>query len=675
MNALTPRFPQFLHGGDYNPDQWLDRPDILEEDIRMMKEAHINCVSIGIFAWAKLEPEEGKYDFDWLEKIIDNLYQNGIYSVLATPSGAKPVWMSEAHPEIRRVQQNLVRDETGDRHNHCYTSPYYREKVKAIDTALAGRFSKHPGVILWHLSNEYGGTCYCPLCQEAFREWLKKKYDNDLTKLNHEWWSHFWSHTITDWSQIHPPLPNGEHSTHGLVLDWKRFTTDQVVDFMKLERDAVKAVDPTLPVTTNFMYEFDGYNYFKFKDELDVVSWDSYPWWRAGDNTQTAAEVAFWHDVMRGIKKQNFLLMESTPSVTNWTPVSRLKRPGMHMAQCMQAVAHGSNSIQYFQLRKGRGSFEKFHGAVIDHSRSTETREFQDVKAVGEQLTHLNALYGSTVRAKAAIVYDTENRWAIDGAAGPRNIGTHYLETVRAHYKALWEMGIAVDVVDEECDIHEYSLVIAPMLYLLREGFEEKLKAFVQNGGTLVSTYLSGLVNENDLVYLNGWPGAGLKEVFGIWNETTDGLWDGEENHFTWNEKRYAVHELCALVHPQGAQVLAEYEEDFYAETPALTEHTYGKGKAYYLAARAKEDFYHDFYHQLADTLSLPKALQADPPHGIEAALRKTEDEEFLFLQNFSGQEMTVQLPHPQENLATGDVHTEVTLPGYGAAVLRRSTK
>lgn len=675
MTALTPRFPQLLHGGDYNPDQWLDRPDILEEDVKMLKEAHINCVSIGIFSWARLEPEEGKYDFDWLERIIDNLYQNGIYSVLATPSGAKPVWMSEAHPEIRRVQENLVRDETGDRHNHCYTSAYYREKVKAIDTALAQRFSKHPGVILWHLSNEYGGTCYCPLCQEAFREWLKKKYNNDLEKLNHEWWSHFWSHTITDWAQIHPPLPNGEHSTHGLVLDWKRFTTEQVVDFMKLERDAVKAVDPSLPVTTNFMYEFDCYNYFKFKDELDVVSWDSYPWWKGGDNTQTASEVAFWHDVMRGIKKQNFLLMESTPSVTNWTPVSRLKRPGVHMAQCMQAVAHGSNSIQYFQLRKGRGSFEKFHGAVIDHSRSTETHEFQDVKAVGEQLSKMNALYNSEVHSKVALVYDTENRWAIDGAAGPRNIGTHYLETVRAHYKALWEMGISVDIVDEECDISEYSLVIAPMLYLIREGFEDKLKAFVQNGGTLVSTYLSGLVNENDLVYLNGWPGAGLKEVFGVWNETTDGLWDGEENHFTWNGKTYAVGELCALLHEQGAKVLANYEKDFYAGTPALTENHFGAGKAYYLAARAEESFYHDFYHQLADELSLQKALQADPPHGVEAALRSNDENEFLFLENFSGEEVRVTLPHAYENMADDVSAAEVTLPGYGAAVLRRNTK
>lgn len=208
MNPLTPKFPHMLHGGDYNPDQWLDRPDILEADIRLMKEAHINCVSVAIFAWAKLEPEEGRYEFDWLEKVIDNLYENGIYTVLATPSGSKPLWMSEKYPEIRRVSASLHRDQSGGRHNHCYTSPVYREKVRLMNTALAQRFSKHPGVILWHLSNEYGGECCCPLCQAAFREWLKEKYGT-LEALNHAWWNDFWAHTVTDWEQIHAPGPRG----------------------------------------------------------------------------------------------------------------------------------------------------------------------------------------------------------------------------------------------------------------------------------------------------------------------------------------------------------------------------------------------------------------------------------------------------------------------------------
>lgn len=676
MKPLTPKYTHLLHGGDYNPDQWLDRPDILEKDIELMKEAHINCVSVGIFSWAKLEPEEGKYQFDWLEAVLDNLYQNGIYTVLATPSGAKPVWMSEKYPEIRRVSPALVRDETGGRHNHCYTSPLYREKVKAIDTALAQRFAAHPGVILWHLSNEYGGVCYCPQCQAAFREWLKKKYGS-LDRLNHEWWTAFWSHTYTGWEQIHAPVPNGETNTHGLTLDWKRFTTDQVIDFMKLERDAVKAVDPDIPVTANFMYYFDDYNYFKFKDELDVISWDSYPWWRDGNNGRVASEVALWHDVMRSLKKQPFLLMESTPSVTNWTPVSRLKRPGMHMAQSMQAVAHGSNSVQYFQFRKSRGSMEKFHGAVVDHRGTNETLEFQDVKAVGERLETIDSLYSSEVKAEVALIFDTENRWAIDGAAGPRNCGTHYVETVQAHYRALWSMGVPVDVLDEECDISGYKLVVAPMLYMLRAGFAQKLRSYVENGGVLVGTYLTGLVNENDLCHLGGWPGEGLQEVFGLWNEATDGLWDGETNSIVLTGgARYEVKELCALLHAKGAEVLGVYGDDFYKDKPALTVNEFGRGKAYYIGASAEDGFYLNFYRELVLSCGIKRALpETQLPDGVEACLRESKTSRYVFLQNFSGREQKVSLPAGYVLFPEEEPASEAVLPPYGSIVLRGSTK
>lgn len=677
MKPLTPKYIHLLHGADYNPEQWLDRPDILERDIELMKEAHMNCVSLGIFSWARLEPQEGVYDFAWMEEIIENLYQNGIYTILATPSGGKPVWMSEKYPEIRRVSKNLVRDETGGRHNHCYTSPLYREKVRAIDTALAEHFASHPGVILWHLSNEYGGRCYCERCQAAFREWLKKKYGT-LEELNRQWWTAFWSHTYTDWEQIHAPVPNGETGTHGLNLDWKRFTTDQVIDFMKLERDAVKAVNPELPVTTNFMYDFYEYNYFKFKDELDVVSWDSYPQWHGGkEDVDTASDFALWHDVMRSLKKQPFLLMESTPSMTNWTPVSRLKRPGMHLAASMQAVAHGSNSVQYFQFRKSRGSTEKFHGAVVDHYGGSDTREFRDVQAVGERLEQLDeAVCRSEIKPDVALVFDMENRWALEDAAGPRTCGIHYAEAVRAHYRALWKMGVPVDIVDEECDISGYKLVIAPMLYLLRGGFEQKLRDYVEQGGTLVGTYQTGLVNENDLCYLGGWPGGGLMDVFGVWNEAVDGLWDGETNSLLMeNGVGYEVRELCALIHLKGAEALARYGKDFYQGEPALTVNRFGKGKAYYLAAFAEDEFYRDFYCRLVSETGAKRALETELPLGVEACLREDGDDRLVFLQNFSGKERTVSLPMGYTEFGAETPVREIGLPPYGSIVLRGSTK
>lgn len=657
---LCPKYPHFLHGGDYNPDQWLDRPDILEKDIQLMKEAHVNCVSVGIFAWAHLEPQEGVYEFDWLEQIINNLYENGIYTVLATPSGAKPVWMSEKYPEIRRVNSSLHRELSGERHNHCYTSPIYREKVREMNTRLAERFSRHPGVILWHISNEYGGECYCPLCQEAFREWLKEKYGT-LEALNHAWWAHFWSHTYTDWSQIHAPVPSGEMSVHGLIVDWKRFVTARTVDFMREEIKAVKSVNPEIPVTANLMSFYDGLDYFKFGPALDVVSWDSYPLWHNADIIQEAARVACCHDLMRSVKHQPFLLMESTPSMTNWQPISKLKRPGMHELSSLQAVAHGSQSVQYFQWRKSRGSFEKFHGAVVDHYGGSDTRVFRDVASVGKRLENLEAAVLPTrVQPEVAIVYDWENRWAVEDAKGPRNGGLHYVETVQAHHRAFWKNGVPVDFVDMDGDLSGYKVVVTPMLYMYRNGFAKKLRDFVEQGGTLVSTYWSGIVDDTDLCFLGGWPGDGMMDVFGIWNEEIDALYDGETNAMELREpvdglrESYSLRELCEIIHLRGAKALAAYGQDFYAGSPVLTENQFGKGTAYYIAARAEDGFQEDFYRMLVKKLGIRRALDTVLPEGVTASLRKGE-QDVVFVQNFTAAPQTVRLPHAMKDVESGE--------------------
>lgn len=673
---LCPKYPHFLHGGDYNPDQWLDRPDILEKDIQLMKEAHVNCVSVGIFAWAHLEPEEGVYQFDWLEQIINNLYQNSIYTVLATPSGAKPVWMSEKYPEIRRVNSSLHRELSGERHNHCYTSPIYREKVRQMNTRLAERFSRHPGVILWHISNEYGGECYCPLCQEAFREWLKEKYGT-LEALNHVWWAHFWSHTYTDWSQIHAPVPSGEMSVHGLIVDWKRFVTARTVDFMREEIKAVKAVNPEIPVTANLMSFYDGLDYFKFGPALDVVSWDSYPLWHNEDTVKEAARVACCHDLMRSVKHQPFLLMESTPSMTNWQPISKLKRPGMHELSSLQAVAHGSQSVQYFQWRKSRGSFEKFHGAVVDHYGGSDTRVFRDVTRVGERLEALEkAVLPTRVQPEVAIVYDWENRWAVEDAKGPRNGGLQYVETVQAHHQAFWKNGVPVDFVDMDGDLSGYKVVVTPMLYMYRNGFAKKLRDFVEQGGTLVSTYWSGIVDDTDLCFLGGWPGDGMMDVFGIWNEEIDALYDGETNVMELREpmdglrESYSLRELCEIIHLRGAKALAAYGQDFYAGSPVLTENQFGKGTAYYIAARAEDGFQEDFYRMLVKKLGIRRALDTVLPEGVTASLRKGE-QDVVFVQNFTPAPQTVRLPHAMTDVESGEtVSGDMTLAPWGIRTL-----
>ncbi|MBQ3004559.1 MAG: beta-galactosidase, partial [Clostridia bacterium] len=316
-----------IHGGDYNPDQWIETKEIWDEDMRLMKLAHINSASIGIFSWSITEPEEGVYNFEWLDEIMDKLHDNGVSVMLATPSGARPAWLAQKYPEVLRVAENGIRNEFGVRHNHCPTSPIYREKVQNINRKLAERYKDHPALKVWHISNEYGGECHCELCREAFREWLKNYYHNDLDELNRSWWNGFWSHKITDWSQISSPKERGEKLVTGLKLAWNRFVTDSHISFFENEIVPLREITPDIPVTTNFMRMYEGIDYQKFAKHLDFVSWDNYPYWERGFNRYISTETAFVHDVFRSMKNgQPFFMMESSPSNVNWHDVNKLPR-------------------------------------------------------------------------------------------------------------------------------------------------------------------------------------------------------------------------------------------------------------------------------------------------------------------------------------------------------------
>ncbi|QAA31549.1 beta-galactosidase [Clostridium manihotivorum] len=677
MSTPIKKFDKLLHGGDYNPDQWLDYPEILKQDIELMKKAHVNCVSLGIFAWATLEPEEGKYQFDWLEEVINNLYKEGIYTVLATPTGAMPKWLTEKYEEVRQVRENGVRNLSGGRHNFCYTSPVMREKAKAIDTELAKRFGNHPAVILWHISNELGGngsdaSCHCPLCQEAFREWLKNKYKS-LDALNHAWWTKFWSHTYTSWDQIHSPAPNGVNFIHGLKLDWKRFVTAQTLEFYSKECETVKKYSTDIPVTTNMMEFFQCLDYFKFKDYVDIISWDAYPSWHDGkDDIDLAIRFAACHNIMRSIKKAPFLLMESTPSLTNWKPINTLKRPKMHMLSSMQAVAHGSNSVQYFQWRKSRGASEKLHGAVVDHFGKEDTRVFKDVTEVGTRLEALtDRIYKTINKPKVAIIFDWENWWAIDDAQGPNNIDMKYVETVTSHYKAFWQMGIDVDFIDMEQELDDYKLVIAPMTYMIKKKFGERVKEFVKDGGSFVSSYWSGIVDETDLCFLGGFPGI-IGEVVGIRSEEIDAINENYPNSIHYNNKSYEVRDLCDLIHLQGAKAEGYYEKDFYEGRPALTRNEYGKGMSYYIAARTSDEFNRDFYGNLVNEIGIEKNMNINLPYGVTVAKRVGESEDFLFVQNFNSSPVSFELDKKYEIAEDGvEVSGKLELEAYGCIILK----
>ena len=661
-------FDHIIHGGDYNPDQWINTPEIWDEDMRLMNLAHVNSATVGIFSWAMLEHEEGVYNFEFLDKILDKLYENGKDVILATPSGARPVWLSQKYPEVLRVEESGIRNEYGVRHNHCLTSPVYREKVRNINRLLAERYKDHPAVKMWHISNEYCGECHCELCQEAFREWLKKEYNYSLDELNFKWWNGFWSHQITDWSQINSPKFRGENHVSAMQLAGRRFVTDSTISFYENEIEPLREITPDIPITTNFMRLYNGIDYQKFAKKLDLVSWDNYPAWDRGFNIQEACDVAFVHDAFRTMGDgKPFFMMESTPSLVNWHPVNKLPRPRRQELSSIQAVAHGADSVQYFQWRKSRGGHEKYHGAVVDHCGHENTRVFSEVSHLGEVLEKLNSVVGGRTNSKVAVIADWENSWATEYFCGYNNNHREYFSECAKWYKPFWEKGIPVDVIAMDDDFNKYDLVIAPFLYMLKDGTKEHIEAYIKKGGNFVFTYLSGLVDKDDLCYLGGFPGEELKNVFGIRCEETDSIPEGMKNKVIYNGKEYDVVHVCDILHAEGAEIKGTYISDFYAYSPAVTLNNYGKGKAYYVAFRNDDDFTKDFCSELIATINIKSDCNIKAAAGV--VIRKRADT--IFVMNFADEEKKINLDREYKDIVNDNVISgSVTLPVCGYLIL-----
>lgn len=654
----------FLHGCDYNPDQWLNRPEILSQDIEYMKEAGINEVTIGIFSWACFEPEEGVYEFEWMDKIMDSMHENGIQVILATPSAARPAWLAKKYPEVMRVREDRVRLTYGDRENQCNSSEVFREKVKILDELLAKRYADHPALIMWHVTNEICGECHCDKCQENFRSWLKYKYKT-LDNLNAEYNAAFWSHTYTDWNQIESPSSIGDKSMHALELDYKRFYSDLSIELIDMEKEAIQKYSKDIPVTTNMHNLNCGLDYSKLGKILDVTCWDSYPKWHCGTDKETewnhAVEEVFHYDFCRALKNKPFYLMESTPSNTNWADVCKLKRPGMHLLSSMLAIAAGSDSVQYFQWRKSRGGFEKFHGAVIGHSGTNDTRVFRDVAEVGTKLKEISEIQGAGTLSRVALIYDWENLRALDAQKAVRNNGKDFEDMIFEYYEALLKNYVSVDIISQSEDFSPYQLIVAPNLYMFGPDTEKRIAQFTENGGIFIMGAYSGLVNENDLVY-ESFPPYDLHQVFGVCAEETDTLCDDESNEIVYKNRNYRATYICDILRDQGASALAVFEKDFYKGSMAVTKNTYGSGTAYYVASRMEADFLYDFLNDVIEAHRIERIIESKYVNDVMVKERIKDGKRYIFLMNFSTKERNVIVEEK-----------EYILKGYECAIVTLS--
>lgn len=641
--AYGKKVNRILYGGDYNPEQWPQ--EVWEEDIRFMKKAHINIVTLNTFSWAALQPSEDSYCFETLDKIMDFIRENGLKVCMATSTGAHPAWMAKRHPDILRTDFNGIKRKFGGRHNSCPNSPAYRKYAAKLAGLLAKRYQDYENIVAWHISNEFGGECYCENCEKAFRKWLKQRFGT-IEEMNRVFYTAFWGHTFYDWDEVVLPnfqsehfLADGDDRTQfqGITLEYRRFMSESILECFRLEYQEIKKVMPDVPITTNLMGFYKPLDYQKWAKEMDFISWDSYP-----APTDTPAETALQHDLMRGIKSQkSFVLMEQTPSVTNWQPYNKLKRPGEMRLLSYQAAAHGADAIQFFQIRRSIGACEKFHGAVIDHAGRDDTRVFREVERLGKELEKLGSVFleGYTP-AETAVFFDWDNWWALEYSAGP-SVRMKYLDAVKDYYTAAFECNVPVDIIGMDDELDSYKVIIAPLLYMTKAGVDSKIRRFVEDGGIFVATYFSGIVDEHDLVIQGGYPGR-LRDILGIWVEENDALPEGEKNSFAYKGNIYPAEILCDLMHSEGAQILSVYEKDFYQGTPVITKNQFGRGCAYYVGTRSNSEFYRKFMDDIFSEANISEIMVT--PKGVEASVRVKDDREILFLINHNKERKRVTL-------------------------------
>lgn len=673
---MKPMFGHFLFGGDWNPEQWPE--DTWEHDLDMLEDAHINEVTINVFSWALLQPAEDRYDFSMLDKIVALLVKHDFNIVMATGTAALPGWMVRLHPETIRTEQNGTRHVFGGRHNFCPTSPYFRKASRALAAHVAERYAGTSGLVAWHVCNEYGGgggLCYCDHCAEAFRTWLKNKYGT-VEALNKAWCANFWSHTIYDWGDVVPPVSYGDGISDakcvvsGLQMDYRRFQNQAQLACYTNERDAIRAYDAATPITTNLMGTFKDLDYFEWAKEMDVVSWDNYP----GMGTPPSF-AAMCHDLMRGIGgNKPFMLMEQTPNQQNWFPFCKVKRPGEVRKLSWQAVSHGADTVQFFQMKQSIGGCERFHGAVIAHDGTEQSRVFKETTALGGELDRIGKrIMGSEIRAKVAIMFDWQSYWSLEGCVGP-TAGFSYPNEVHRFYRAFWRRNVPVDIIESTTPLDklkQYDLVVAPALITVLPGVAETLESYVSEGGSFITGYMAGIHDEHDLVVPGGYPGK-LRDLMGVWVEEIDALAPDEtiEVHGDAVDAKGEI--VASIIHREGARRLAAYGDgEFYAGHSALTVNTYGKGKAYFVGTPLDETGMSAFMAPIIKELGL-KPL--DTPEDVSLSVRYGDDGvRYAFLINNSESDKRLCLDELNGGveLLTGHVvDGPVELKPYGVNVI-----
>ncbi|HEX2996722.1 MAG TPA: beta-galactosidase, partial [Anaerolineales bacterium] len=620
-------------------------------------------------SWSKLEPRPGEYNFDWLDKLMDLLHEHGVSVNLATPTASPPAWLVRDHPEMLPVTVDGTTMWHGSRRHYCPHSPVYHEHARRIAAKLAERYARHPALAMWHVDNEYAchfGECYCDASAAAFREWLKNRYGS-LDALNRLWGTAFWSQAYGDWEEIQPPRKAPTYVNPTQQLDWARFTSDSWLACFEEQKAILREWTPNIPVTTNFMGFHKPIDYWKFAASEDVVSQDSYP---DTSDLEWMVHAGMICDLIRSVgERRPWVLMEQATALVNWRERNATKRPGVMRLGSYQAIGRGADGIMFFQWRASKAGAEKFHSGMVPHI-GTDSRTWREVKELGNELPKLDAVLSSRVQAEVAILFDWDSWWALELDSKPSNDLKLYPQ-IYSYYKPLFDRNITVDFAHPASDLSRYKLVLAPNLYLVDDQAAANINRYVENGGSLVMSFFSGIVDENEHIRLGGYP-APFRKMLGLVVEEFAPYQELQSNTFhTIDEEQFSCSFWSEVIRLQGAQVLATYEEDYYTGSPAITRNRFGKGIAFYVGTAPNASGMEWLLDQVCQTAGV-RPMSLDAPAGVELLRRSNGNSTWLFVLNHSVEKIALPFEGQGKDLITGtQIDGMLELNPAGVAVIQ----